>query len=424
MRRGVPKSKAHPRPASGRALRERVGELEETLRAIQCGEVDALIVGQGGRERVFTLDGADSAFRMIVEQMSEGALTIRPEGTVLYCNKRFAEMLGLPLESVIGSPVSRFAAPQSRAALKQLVAAALKRPARSELAFTAAAGKSIPVLVSMSGLRDYAVPALCVSVADLTAQKREALLSAFTGELEARVLVRTRELSRANRELEAFSYSASHDLRGPLRAISGYEDLLTSKLKGRLEPAEAGYLDSIRRAVARMAQIIDSLLALSRATKAELIDEKVDLSKMALEVGGELVSADPARKVALKIERGLRARGDPRLLRQVMQNLLGNAWKFTSKRKSAHVEFKSVRVDGARAYCVKDDGAGFEMAYVDKIFRPFQRLHAEFEGVGIGLTLVQRIIERHGGRVWAKGRSGRGAEFFFTLGRSTGESHE
>ncbi len=410
----------HPRAPDARRLRERVAELEETLRAIQSGEVDALVVGEGGHRKIFTLEGADSSFRTIVEQMSEGALTIRPGGTILYCNATFAALVGEPLDRIIGSTLMRFAHEKSREALQQMITSARAGTARTELRFTGRASESLPVLVSMSSLKDYAVDALCVSVADLSAQKLQAQLAVFNEELELRVQIRTKELLVANRELEAFSYSASHDLRGPLRIIGSYSDLLSKRLKDGLDKQDAEYLRAIGGGVKRMDEIIEALLTLSSTTKAPRIDEKVDITRVAEELAAEQTAAAPGRRVSLHVDPGLAAQGDPRLLRQLLHNLIANAWKFTATRAAAHVSLKRVSEGGEEAFCLQDDGVGFDMAYVDKMFQPFQRLHAEegFSGTGIGLALAQRIVERHGGRIWARGEPGRGASIYFTLTRA------
>jgi PAS domain S-box-containing protein len=224
-------------------------------------------------------------------------------------------------------------------------------------------------------------------------------------------------LEVANRELESFSYSVSHDLRAPLRGIDGFSRALEEDYGERLDTDGRRYIVRIRSATQRMAQIIDDLLLLSRVARSDLRRERVDLGALALEVYGALRTADPTRDVRLFVGEGLSARGDGRLLRLVLENLLGNAWKYTSKRERAHLEFAARAENGQTVYHVRDDGAGFDMAYADKLFGAFQRLHsaAEFPGSGIGLATVARIVHRHGGRVWAEGEPGKGATFYFTL---------
>jgi signal transduction histidine kinase len=225
------------------------------------------------------------------------------------------------------------------------------------------------------------------------------------------------DLQAVNKELEAFSYSASHDLRAPLRAIDGFSQALLEDYTGKLDAEGQGYLQRVRAASQRMAQLIDDLLNLSRITRAEMSRDDVNLTAMAQEVAEELRKAEPGREADVIIAPGLRASGDTRLLRVVLANLLGNAWKFTRNKPRARIEFGRARRGNETAYFVGDDGVGFDMEYVDKLFGAFQRLHSagEFEGTGIGLATVQRIIHRHGGRVWAEGAVEQGATFYFIL---------
>lgn len=228
------------------------------------------------------------------------------------------------------------------------------------------------------------------------------------------VAERTAELSAANRELEAFSYSVSHDLRAPLRAINGYSKAIVEDYAGVLDSDGVAMLQRMRSASQRMAQLIDEMLMLSQLTRKPMHRRRVDLGAIAHEVADELCAADPGRSAEFAIDPGMVVVGDAELLRTVVRNLLENAWKFSSGQHNTHIEF-SRRHDGT--FVVKDNGAGFDMRYADKLFRPFERLHTqtEFPGSGVGLTTVQRVIRRHGGEAWAEGRVGEGAAFYFTL---------
>ena len=226
------------------------------------------------------------------------------------------------------------------------------------------------------------------------------------------------ELQAVNKELEAFSYSVSHDLRAPLRSIDGFSQALLEDCFDQLDATGQDYLRRIRFATQRMGQLIDDLLTLSRVTRSEMQRESIDLSRLASRICTDLQQAHPERQVEIKVQPGLVAQGDIRLLQILLDNLLNNAWKFTSRQLQAKVEFGAIaQENGTLAYFVRDDGVGFDMVYVDKLFRPFQRLHGmnEFSGNGIGLATVQRIVHRHGGRVWAEGSLTRGATFYFTL---------
>ena len=235
--------------------------------------------------------------------------------------------------------------------------------------------------------------------------------------LEEQLQHRNIELAAVNDELEAFSYSVSHDLRAPLRSIDGFSQALLEDYADKLDEQGKDYLGRARAASQRMGILIDDLLNLSRVTRTEIRRESVDLSALAQLVGSELQQQDPDRQVTFEVAEGAVAVGDPHLLRTVLDNLIGNAWKFTGKHPQARLEFGITEDNGQRAYFVRDDGAGFDMAHANKLFRAFQRLHevTEFEGTGIGLATVQRIINRHGGRVWAESAIGEGATFYFTL---------
>ncbi|HUB07205.1 MAG TPA: response regulator [Myxococcales bacterium] len=235
------------------------------------------------------------------------------------------------------------------------------------------------------------------------------------------------ELERKNRELEAFSYSVSHDLRAPLRSIDGFGRALVEDCADRLDERGRHHLDRIRAATQRMGELIDDLLALSRVSRSELRREPVKLSDVARSVMEELRRKEPERSATVELQDGLLVEADLRLVRILLENLLGNAWKFTAKKASPRIELGArVEFPGEPHFFVRDNGAGFDMAYAGKLFSPFQRLHSdkEFPGTGIGLATVQRIVDRHGGRVWAEGAVGRGAAIFFTLpsARSGGRS--
>jgi signal transduction histidine kinase len=256
---------------------------------------------------------------------------------------------------------------------------------------------------------------IAAGAAEISTLNRQ--LTTLNAELETRVAQRTNELAVSNQELEAFSYSVSHDLRAPLRTIDGFSLALQEDYAANLNDEGRDYIARVRNGVQRMGMLIDSLLQLSRVTRSELQREQVDLTQLATLVFNEIQAADPGRRVAWKAHPGVVAQADPRLLRIAFENLIGNAWKFTERTPNAAIEFGSSRRDGQNVYFIRDNGAGFDMQYVDRLFTAFQRLHGDrdFKGSGIGLATVSRIIRRHHGAIWAEGETGRGATFFFTL---------
>jgi PAS domain S-box-containing protein len=248
-----------------------------------------------------------------------------------------------------------------------------------------------------------------------------------TAALEAnrqRLEQRNTELAASNQELKSFSYSVSHDLRAPLRAIDGFSQALEEDYGDRLDDTGRDFLRRVRAAAQRMGELIDDLLTLSRVVRRDMHREAVDLGALVRGVAAQLQAGEPAQRKQLVIQDGLEARGDAPLLRIALENLLDNAWKYTGGKDPARIEFGATQADGERVYYVRDNGVGFDMRYADKLFGAFQRLHntGEFEGTGIGLAIVQRIVQRHGGRIWAEAQVGRGATFYFTLAEKVADN--
>lgn len=262
---------------------------------------------------------------------------------------------------------------------------------------------------------------ICIDIHDRRRAEQE--IRRLNDELETRVRERTAQLVETNRELEAFAYSVSHDLRAPLRAIDGFSQALVEDAGPGADAGTLRHIERIRAATQRMGCLIDDLLSLSRISRVELVRADVDLSALARQVAKDLQQREPERIVEWQIWDDIGAQGDPRLLRVVLENLIANSWKFTSRCAQARIEFGALHEAHRVVYFVRDNGAGFDMAYAEKLFGAFQRLHsaAEYSGTGIGLATVQRVIHRHRGRIWARAQPGKGAVFFFTLDPETSD---
>jgi PAS domain S-box-containing protein len=414
----APDSRAEEKSELAEA-RAQLREAQEMLEAIRGGGVDSLLIGPPGQEQVYSLASADRPYRLIVEAMNEGAATISPRGVILEANPRLGSMIGQTTAELVSTAVQDLIPDAHRATFLRLLDVGAGDSARGEVELTGPGGTTVPVLLAVSCFDLDGMLLRCLVLTDLTAQRQvEAEIRLLNAELEARVEQRTAELRLANKNLEAFSYSVSHDLRAPLRALNGFSEALADEYGDRLGETGRGYAARIQAASERMGTLIDDLLQLSRVSRSAMNLERVDLSAEAAAIAAELQFCEPARRVRFAIEDGVRVSADRTLIRTVLQNLVGNAWKFTARRDDAVIEFATTTADDAAVCCyVRDNGAGFDPAYTGKLFQPFERLHtaADFPGTGVGLASVQRIIERHGGRVWARGATGEGATFYFTL---------
>ncbi len=354
----------------------------------------------------------------IVESSEDAIIGKTLEGTITRWNPGAERLYGYAPEEVVGQQISLLIPPDRPDELPGILAR-LRRGERIDHYETERVtkdGRRVHVSLSISPIRagdDRLVGAATIA-RDITERIRA---EAERVRLEWQLAGYAAQLEAANQELEAFSYSVSHDLRAPLRSIDGFSQALLEDYGDRPDEPGRGYLGRVRAAAQRMAELIDDLLHLARVTRAELRPEVVDLSALAEAAADQLQKSAPGRAVELVIRPGIRGRGDRRLLQIALENLLGNAWKFTAGRDPARIEFGITEADGQPAYFVRDNGVGFDMAYAGKLFGAFQRLHGaqEFEGTGIGLATVQRIVHRHGGRVWAEAAVDRGATFYFTL---------
>ena len=550
---GVESGPSEENPGEVAQLRAELREARETIEAIQDGGVDSLVIGPAGQQQVYSLAGADRTYRLVVEAMSEGAVTVSPRGVILDANPRLSLMTGRSGSELVGSLALELIPGPHQAEFTRLLDIGASDSARGEMQLATRDGASLPVLLAVSGFELDGMLLRCLVLTDLSAQRAaeaqatvahqalrvseerlrtlvdnapigieelalsgelvrvnprlceitgytadellslriqdithpgdlatdlanmqrlssgeidsysmekrdlrkdggvvwveanrtvvrdpdghpvlfvgavrditaqhdaEAEVGRLNGDLESRVERRTADLALANKNLETFSYSVSHDLRAPLRALSGYSEALLDDYSDHLDETGRGYAERIQAASERMATLIDDLLQLARVSRSTMHMRSVDLSKEVAAVVREFQSADPGRRIRISIQDGVQATADRGLIRTVVQNLIENAWKFTGRQENPTIEFGSMPAgDDGICYFMRDNGAGFDPAHAAKLFEPFERLHTDtdFAGTGIGLASVQRIIGRHGGRIWADSEVGRGATFYFTL---------
>jgi PAS domain S-box-containing protein len=370
-----------------------------------------------------TLKRAEAAVRetearktAVMEAALDAIVLMDHEGRIVDFNPAAERTFGYSRDEVVGQPLADLIIPLSlRDTHRRAIARYLETERgnilgkRIEVPALRKDGTEFPAEVAVVRIRSEGSPLFTGYIRDITERRQAA---------EAETLRRAKEATEeVNAELEAFSYSVAHDLRSPLRGLSGFSTLLLDDYAERLDDKGKEYLRRIAASADRMSQIIDALLSLARLTRTEVHREPVDLSRLAHAVVDHLRAADPDRVVEVEVEEGLLVPGDSRLLRALLDNLLGNAWKFTSKRSRGRIEFGRERSEEGSIFFVRDNGVGFDMTHVQKLFAPFRRLHSidQFEGTGIGLATAQRIVRRHGGRIWAEGTENEGAVFRFTL---------
>jgi PAS domain S-box-containing protein len=410
--------------------RRRDGEqIEVSLTVSPVRAPDDTIIGASMIARDITeRRRADAQFRALLESAPDAMVIVDAEGRMVLVNAQTERLFGHPREHLIGEPVEILLPPRYRQVhvrhRHEYFSAPRVRAMGSGLELNGlhAEGREFPVEISLSPLETESGLLVSSTIRDVPERKAAGRAleasAARNRELAESLTARATELEAVNRELETFSYSVSHDLRGPLRALDGFSQALMLNYEDRpLDERGRDYLQRIRRASQKMGHLIDDLLELSRLSRVTMQPRPVNLSPLARGILEELAATEPERVVETVIADPLQVEGDPRLLEILLRNLLGNAWKFTSGRERARIELGEEIVDGTRACFVRDNGAGFDMAYADQLFGPFQRLHPEreFEGTGIGLATVQRIVARHGGWIRAQGEVDRGATFHFTL---------
>ncbi len=344
---------------------------------------------------------SEEKYRNLVEHALIG-IGIHQNLILVYANQKFASMLGYSLEEILDKPIEDIIHPEERTLILERAERRQKgssEPETYEMRFLKSDGSYFYALISNVLIEYEGKVATLFNIADITDTK-------------SRI-----ELEQANKELESFSYTVSHDLKAPLRSIIGFSRILLEDYGDILDEKGRDYLERIFSSARRMQELIDGLLKLSKIGRAELYISQVNLSKMCMDILQDLKTLEPARQVETVIAENVTVFGDRNLLRAAMENLLQNAWKFTSKNLRAKIEFGVENSEKGCVYFVRDNGIGFDMAYAEKLFKPFQRLHSEseFSGTGIGLATVQRIIQRHGGKIWVESEENVGTTFYFTL---------
>ncbi len=372
------------------------------------------------KQALESLASSEERFRSLAETASDAIISADSDGKIFFWNRAAESMFGYSSSEAFGRPLTmimpgRYCEDHEKG-MGRFISTGMERVIGRSVEFAGLRkdGVEFPLELSLSRWNTRQGLFFTGLIRDITERKwAEEEIMRLNEELKQHVI----HLEAANKELESFSYSVSHDLRAPLRSINGFSQQILEDCFDKLDDEGKDAFQRIRAASQRMGLLIDGLLNLSRLSRSGIVFDKVDLSELAGDVIGNLKQAHPERNIETVVAEGLSDEGDERLIYVLLQNLLGNAWKFTERVPKARLEFGSCRIYGETIYFVRDNGVGFDMAYADKLFRPFQRLHgaAEFPGTGIGLATVQRIINRHGGRLWAEGEVGKGATFYFTL---------
>lgn len=409
------------------AFNDMLSEIERRTAALEQSKTQLEREAAERSEAVRALRTSEERYRSLVVVSAQIVWTTDADGRVVeplptwqtYTGQADSEVMGLGALNAIHADEREPTLESWRHAVERVAPFATEfRLRRKDGVYRWFAARGVPVKHADGSVKEWV--GTCTDIDDQKIAIDE--IRRLNEELEQRVHQRTVQLEDKNRELEAFSYSVSHDLRAPLRAIDGFSQALVEDFGGQVDEEARRYLSRIRLATQRMGQLIDDLLTLSRISRVELAWSQIDLSAMAHQIVDELKHGEPARAIEVSIWEGIVVQGDPRLLRIALENLLGNAWKFTTKTSAPRVEFGALEDSERSTFFVRDNGAGFDMANIGHLFGAFQRLHAvtDFPGTGIGLATVQRIVHRHNGRIWAKAQRGKGATFFFTLGQAEG----
>ena len=395
----------------------------QTVRGDEIGDLanDFNRMIESLHERTRKLDIEKLRLEAIFRTASDGIHVLDSDGRLIEANDAFLGMLGYGKDAIGRLFVTDWDAKDDRAVIVQRNAALMetRKTAVFETVHRRRDGALIDVEISACGIEIEGRMYLYASSRDISARKQaQAAIAKLNAELEMRVAARTAELQSANKELDSFCYTIAHDMRAPVRAINGFSEMVLKGSEEKLDSTAVGYLRRIGASGRRMGDLIDDLLGMARLTRQEMRRGEVNLSAAAEQVVASLRAAHPERNVAVTLQPAVCVNGDPGLLRAVLENLIGNAWKYTAKTAAPTIEFGAENRVGRLVIFVRDNGAGFDMQYVRKLFAPFQRLHheSEFEGTGIGLATVRRIIERHGGEIWIDSAINAGTTVYFTFG--------
>ena len=392
-------------------------------------ELRELEVRRAGKRAEKQLKLSELRYRRLFESAKDGIIILNADsGTIIDANPFLVELLEYRLEELVGQELWEIAPFRDIAANKDAFQKlqAEKYIRYDHLPLESKSGRRTDVEFVSNVYQVNGERIIQCNIRDITARRRmEREIKSLTEGLERRVRERTIEVDALNADLAAFSQSVSHDLRAPLRHIESFSKLLIEDYADKLDEQGRDHLMRIAANAARMGRLITDLLRLAQMSQGPMALDSVDLSALARSVLAELCRGEPTRRVDGVVASGQVVEGDRHLLAALLENLLGNAWKYTGKHPAARIEFGTTERDGHPVYFVRDDGAGFDMAHAWKLFRPFQRLHSdtEFEGTGIGLATVQRIVHGHGGKVWAEGDVERGATIYFTIGSPSAASH-
>ncbi len=389
-------------------------ETQRLLHELQVHQVELEMQNTELRQARDAVELALAKYTDLYDFAPVGYVTLDRDGTIGDVNLACARLLGIDRSLLIERRFGQFVAVDDRSAFTAFLARVFANPAKEACELTLLKSKTLPVIVRIDAIATISGQECRAAIIDISARRQ---LEEKLEILHANLAARAADLEAANIELEAFNYSVSHDLRGPLTIIAGYCDVVETVYGDQLEEKCRGYIQAIQEGTLCMNRLIDTLLDFSRVQRVAMRYEMVDLSRLAEALAMELKVAEPERRVTFRIAAGLMADGDEALLRVALGNLIGNAWKHSCKRGETIIECGETEVDGKPAWFVRDNGPGFDMTLADQLFLPFRRLPGtKAEGHGIGLATVERIVRRHGGRVWADSQPGEGATFYFTLG--------